>query len=357
MARKNLLAGLTAEKLTAVNSPDSSAARPPALVGRGALGAVTRGIDDLRARAQAADRLEERLTAGQVVVELDASLIDPSFIQDRMEHDEEAHRTLLAAIADQGQISPVLVRPHPTAKGRYQVACGHRRLRVAQELGRPVRAVVKRLSDRELVLAQGQENSARTDLSFIERARFARRLEAEGYDRPTIMAALAVDKTTVSRMISVTTRVPDDVVDAIGPAPGVGRDRWVELAGTFPEDGAPQSLGKLLCASEFTAAASDDRFSQVQAALSQPVAKAEHSPRLRAARPEVLPFFLPNSRDLRAVEATKRGSAVILSIDLAVVPGFSDFLLGQMDTLLREYVDTHPQAGEKPRSAGRKRTK
>lgn len=357
MARKNLLAGLTAEKLPAGNSPSSSAARPPALVGRGALGAVTRGIDDLRARAQAAELLEERLTAGQVVVELDASLVDPSFVQDRMVHDEEAHRTLLVAIVDQGQISPVLVRPHPTAEGRYQVAFGHRRLRVARELGRPVRAVVKRLSDRELVLAQGQENSARTDLSFIERARFAKRLETEGYDRPTIMAALAVDKSAISRMISVTTRIPEEIVDAIGPAPGVGRDRWVELAGVFPEGGAPPALRELLLAGEFTGAASDDRFCQVEAASSQRAARTERLHRIRGMKPEVLSFFLPTSRDLRAVEASRRGSAVVLSIDQAVVPGFSDFLLAQMDTLLREYVETHPQAENKPRDAGRKRVK
>jgi ParB family transcriptional regulator, chromosome partitioning protein len=62
------------------------------------------------------------------------------------------------------------------------------------------------------------------------RARFARHLEEMGYVRDVMMSALALDKTTVSRMISVTTRVPPVLVEAIGPAPGTGRYCWVELA-------------------------------------------------------------------------------------------------------------------------------
>ena len=50
---------------------------------------------------------------------------------------------------------------NPQQEGRYQIAYGHRRLRAAIELGRPVRAIVKPLTDEQLVVAQGQENSAR----------------------------------------------------------------------------------------------------------------------------------------------------------------------------------------------------
>ncbi len=129
-----------------------------------------------------------------------------------------------------GQQVPILVRPHPEREGRYQIAYGRRRLRALTELGRPVRAVVRPLSDQQLVVAQGQENSARTDLSFIERALFAAKLEQVGYDRETIMAALSVDKTTLSRLVSTASRIPRSLVESIGPAPKAGRDRWIELA-------------------------------------------------------------------------------------------------------------------------------
>ncbi|MFP3581837.1 ParB/RepB/Spo0J family partition protein, partial [Arthrobacter sp. SIMBA_036] len=84
----------------------------------------------------------------------------------------------------------VLLRPHPEAKSRYQVAYGHRRLAATRKLGIKVRAVIRELTDEQLVVSQGQENSARTNLSFIERALFAARLEERGFGRDVIMASL-----------------------------------------------------------------------------------------------------------------------------------------------------------------------
>ena len=72
----------------------------------------------------------------------------------------------------------------------------------------PSAPVVRQMSDAELVVAQGQENSARRDLSFIERALYAAKLEEAGFDRETIMAALNVDKTGLSRLISVAVKDP-----------------------------------------------------------------------------------------------------------------------------------------------------
>jgi len=45
------------------------------------------------------------------------------------------------------------------------------------------------MTDEEMVIAQGQENQARQDLSYIEKARFAQRLETR-FDRDTIMQAM-----------------------------------------------------------------------------------------------------------------------------------------------------------------------
>jgi plasmid partitioning protein RepB len=86
--------------------------------------------------------------APSVIRELDPNLVEPSFIADRMEATDESYRTLVASIAAQGQLIPILVRPHPEGSGGYQVAFGHRRLRAAAELGRPIRCMVKPLSDR-----------------------------------------------------------------------------------------------------------------------------------------------------------------------------------------------------------------
>jgi ParB family chromosome partitioning protein len=93
--------------------------------------------------------------------------------------------------------------------------------------------MVKPLSDRDLVIPQGQENSARAALSFIERARFARALEQRRYGRDVIMQALSTDKGTVSRLLAVCRRLPADAIEPAGLAPAAGRERWPKLASAF----------------------------------------------------------------------------------------------------------------------------
>lgn len=341
MARKNILDDLTTGVEAAVMPAASApAARPSSsFAPRGAPGMLSRSLGDLAAKADAAKDLEARLTSGQVIVELDPAAIDPSFITDRMAQDDEAFAALRAAIAAEGQTSPILVRPHPEEAGRYQVAFGHRRLRVSRELGRRVRAVVRSLSDQELVLAQGQENSARADLSYIERARFARRLEDMGYGRDVIMAALTVDKTTVSRMISVTTRIAAVIIDAIGPAPGTGRDRWMDLANRFDEDGQATACSALLESKLFEEADSDTRFMHVlNFVLSGGVLPAEQADKKERLTPrQDIQQWGPSAENGRIVRLTHNARAVTLSIDRHFAPGFGEFLLSQMDRLFAEY--------------------
>ena len=117
----------------------------------------------------------------------------------------------------------------------------------ARELGRPVKAVVRDLSDDDLVIAQGQENNARRDLSFIEKATFAMTLEERGFNREkTIVPALSVDKTELSRLISIARTVPPSIIAAIGPAPKAGRGRWVDLAARLDVPKAVEKAQRLI---------------------------------------------------------------------------------------------------------------
>lgn len=226
MARKNLLKDLLAPLPEAPGGGMGGAGEPPALPGgrgtaRGAIGAVSRGIADLKARA---------------VVDIDPGLIDEGGLPDRIGHDAGDHARLLASLRDHGQQVPVLVRPHPAAPGRYQIVYGRRRVLALRELGLPVKALVRGLDDLGLVLAQGQENAVRRDLSFIEKAHFAQAMVEAGFERRVVCEALAIDKTAISRMLSVTERVPPAVIAAVGAAPGVGRERWLALAGLYAAD-------------------------------------------------------------------------------------------------------------------------
>jgi len=354
MARKNLLTGLTEKKTPNGPAEEGAAPRSPsaAFSGRGAFGAVTRTIDDLAARADAARALEARLTAGEMVVELDPALVDSSFIADRMETDDESYRALRASISAKGQDSPILVRPHPTAPGRYQVAFGHRRLRAAADLGRSVRCIVKPLNDRDLVIAQGQENSARADLSFIERGRFAQALEEGGYDRETIMQALTIDKTTLSRLITVVNRLPTDIVEAVGPAPAAGRDRWVDLATIYAERAVDRPVDPLLESAAFKGAPSDTRFELLFDHLAyvepKPPEPARESGN-RSARPTRVvrkPRPWLSATGAKVATVTVSEEAFVLTIDKTVARDFGEFLLSRMGPLYEEYL-----AGPAPKKA------
>jgi ParB family chromosome partitioning protein len=145
-------------------------------------------------------------------------------------------------------------------------------------LGRPVKAMVKALTDDELVVAQGQENQSRLDLSYIERAIFAARLEAKKFQRDVICSALNVDKTEVSRMISVATALPDELIEVIGPAQKTGRRKWMDLAKAVEElDWQSAKLGILTTCRESGATDSDEKFDLVLRTLSrsQPALKAD----------------------------------------------------------------------------------
>ena len=266
MARKNPFANLVDD--------DRPREAQPALdyAMKGASRSILSSIDEMATRA-------DKLVEGQTVVELDTGSIDDSFVQDRLETvDEQEFNELVEAIRQHGQGSPILVRPHPSKTGRYMVVFGHRRLRAAKILGRKVRAVVKAMKDEEHVVAQGQENSARANLSFIEKALFAANIARLNYDADNsiIMAALAVDRATLSKMLSVAA-LPSAILQAIGPAKATGRDRWYDLKLLLEKPSSLEAAQRAVGDNAFSALKSDERFNSLIASL-----KAAASPRPRS---------------------------------------------------------------------------
>ncbi|MBK5925905.1 plasmid partitioning protein RepB [Rhodobaculum claviforme] len=287
MARKDVLRGLMAP---ATGNPPA----PPRST-RGAIGAVNQSIAELRTRS---------------LIEVPCDMIDDAGLPERMEA-EAGIEALAESIRTYGQQVPVMLRHSPNTEGRYEVVYGRRRVAALKHLGQPVRALVRELTDRELIVAQGQENSARRDLSFIEKARFAKAMAGMGFERPVICDALSIDKTVLSRMLSVIDALPEEVVEAIGPAPGAGRDRWLALAerarGRPARDLVAAALGP----------DSDARFAAVFAALATPRAQAEP---LRA-----------GDAQIGRIRRGKTRTA------LEVAPDFGDWLAANIDRLHRDW--------------------
>lgn len=245
-------------------SPVLSADNNPPEPRRVASGAVRSMKDSFSEIERENEVLRARVAGSEQVVEIDPALIDPSPFADRFaQEDDTAFEALKQSIADHGQEIPVLLRAHSSLTGRYQTAFGHRRVRAARILERPVKAIVRALNDDELIVAQGLENSAREDLSFIERAVFALRLEAAGRSRAVIQQALAIDRAETSKLIAVAKAVPDDLIQAIGKAPKIGRGRWMELAELLREKAAIKRAQAAAVLPAFSNAVSDERFARV----------------------------------------------------------------------------------------------
>jgi ParB family transcriptional regulator, chromosome partitioning protein len=333
MARKNLLSSLMDAKLPAGNSSgslseQSSSVPQTSVVRQGAIGAVSRSIAELKQQVNEAESLKQRLAEGQAVVELDPAVVHPAFVNDRLAVAGDEEAALLDSIRTSGQQVPILVRPHPERRGEYQIAYGHRRFRCARALGIRVRAVVRSLSDAELVVAQGTENSARADLSFIERAVFAHKLESAGFGREVIMSALAIDKTALSKLIAVSTRLPSGLIEAIGPAPNTGRDRWLELAALWAEHSDATALETLAASSNFFAADSDQKFELAVRALAAPPAKNTAPRRARKLLDE-------DGRVLGKLE--EKPKALIITLNAKAGSGFAEFVRQRLPSLIKEF--------------------
>ena len=172
-----------------------SGADAPARSSSGAVKAMGLSLSSMTREVEDARAIRESLAKGERVIEVEPHLIDPSIVRDRLsleDDGDEDFSALVDSVRENGQQVPVLLRPHPTENGRFQVAYGHRRVRAANRLKRPVQAIVRTLSDDDLVLAQGKENTERRNLSFIERAFFADALMRHGFDRSVVQRALSL---------------------------------------------------------------------------------------------------------------------------------------------------------------------
>lgn len=175
------------------------------------------------------------------IVSLDATKIERSPFKDRFAADEQSAEELEAlklSILSEGQKIPVLVRPHPTKSGLYQLAYGYRRVAAIQALneedGRQepikVRAYVRNLTDRQLIEEQSVENGVREGLTWIEQAMWTLQLKAVGLSQRAICPILGLSESAISHFGKVTSIIPADVVYAIGRAKSVGRPKWTALA-------------------------------------------------------------------------------------------------------------------------------
>lgn len=333
MARKHLFEIADNEPAPAETSAAPQQPRLPArplmglnLTASSPVGAISQSLEAINSRASRAEEIERKLSQGHTVVELDPQLIDSAIVVDRLGIDPEQLSSLVEQIRDNGQLVPILVRPHPEVQGRYQLAYGHRRLAAIKKLGITAKAVVRELSDEELVVSQGQENNSRQDLSYIERCYFGMRLEERGFSRDVIMSALGVDKAALSRMITLVKRLPGEFIEAIGAAPSVGRQRWAELADLIDDKAKRSRAAKLTADSEYAALPSDERFNALHRHLS-------------AVKPKATAQTWAAGDGTKPVSISENDKKLVLSFDKKINPKFGAFVQQRLQALYDEFQE------------------
>ncbi|MET4118393.1 ParB family chromosome partitioning protein [Bradyrhizobium sp. JR1.5] len=318
---------------TAPQSSALSADNMPAALPRVSSGSVRSLKDSFSEVEKENEELRERIASGAVILEIDPSLVDPSPLADRFrEQDDSSFEALKQSIAQRGQEVPILVREHPEAKGRYQSAYGHRRVRATRELGIFVKAILRPLTDEALVVAQGLENAPREDLSFIERASFAMHIEDAGHSRSVVQDALSVDRAEASKLLAVVRSVPPEVIQAIGKAPKVGRGRWQSFAELIKDSAALKRVRAAIAESKFAERETDARF---LAAFSAATRSSRGEPRKE---PDEKPVFSVSGDKIAHVRHAER--ELKLTIDKNVSTTFAAFLVDQLPALFDAFSKT-----------------
>jgi len=151
---------------------------------------------------------------GETVSEIGVDIVDANPFQPRIEFDETELKELADSIKAQGLLQPITVRP--TADGRYQLVAGERRLRATRNLGRTtIKAIVRKVTDKQLLELSLVENLLRTDLNDIEVAIALQKLQnTYGYTTTQLAEVTGKSRPAVSNTLRLL-ELPPGVQDKI----------------------------------------------------------------------------------------------------------------------------------------------
>jgi ParB family chromosome partitioning protein len=188
------------------------------------------------------------------------------------------------------------------------------------------------MSDEELVVSQGIENSARLNLSFIEQALFALTLRERKYSREIISDALGRKEgqnlAYISMLTNTAALIPEELIRLIGPASSVGRPKWEKLGALIKDrvlnESQRSAVATATASSSWNDSGSDLRFSLIMNAID------------RSARtePTIIDVTLANGV---VIAAKRTDTSTRISIPDKRLPGLSEWLLQRLPALVEEF--------------------
>ncbi|MDZ4339202.1 MAG: ParB/RepB/Spo0J family partition protein [candidate division NC10 bacterium] len=149
------------------------------------------------------------------ILEIPLAKIRPSPFQPRKRFDDAKLDELAASIRTRGVLSPVIVRQTPDG---YELVAGERRVRAAERAGLDrVPAVVREMSNAEMLEVALIENLQREDLNPVEEAEVYRRLVEEfNLTQEEIASRVGKDRASVAntlRLLKLPPRIREDLIE------------------------------------------------------------------------------------------------------------------------------------------------
>ena len=174
-------------------------------LGRG-LAALIGEIDspDAPAKVASAD--------GKVPIEL----IAPNPRNPRRTFGEVELADLAQSLREHGLVQPVVVRPAPGQKGRYEIIAGERRWRAAQLAGLgEIPIILRDVDDRVALEIAIVENVQRSDLNPIEEAMgYQRLIDDHGYTQADLGQVIGKSRSHVANTLRLL-KLPSDIRDML----------------------------------------------------------------------------------------------------------------------------------------------
>jgi ParB family chromosome partitioning protein len=167
--------------------------------------------------------------------------------QPRRDFDEQELAELAASIREKGVIQPLILRPHPTSTGDYEIVAGERRWRAAQLAGvHALPAVVRDLDDGEVLELAIIENIQRADLNPLEEAQGYRQLmDRFGHTQERLGEALGKSRSHIANLLRLLT-LPEAVLAMLRDGRLTAGHARALVTATNPESLARQVVAREL---------------------------------------------------------------------------------------------------------------
>ncbi|SIQ94444.1 chromosome segregation DNA-binding protein [Paracoccus thiocyanatus] len=138
--------------------------------------------------------------------------LTPNPDQPRRSFAPEALQELADSLRSRGLLQPLIVRPHPSDRGLYQIVAGERRWRAAQIAQlHEVPVIIRELDDTEVLEVAIVENIQRADLNAVEEAASYRQLmERFGHTQEKLAEALNKSRSHIANLLRLL-NLPDQV--------------------------------------------------------------------------------------------------------------------------------------------------